>query len=177
MAAVNSSKAAFLKADLTLTCFEKAGCPLHREILETLRAAPRNRQNLCLPPWESHFIATSSVPSFNTNLESLGRQSCQHCLWLEDSKEKFHEDIISVWDAQIFFKNLASFMTFMGHVWVRCSKPMKYKTWGRTPNLFKVLGQWCRLLSCSWQWSLDSLWINSKMERKRQSDLDLKRML
>lgn len=40
MVVVNSSKIAFLKADLTLTCFEKAGCPLHREILETLRAAP-----------------------------------------------------------------------------------------------------------------------------------------
>lgn len=40
MVAVNSSKTAFLKADLTLTCFEKASCPLHKEILEILRAAP-----------------------------------------------------------------------------------------------------------------------------------------
>lgn len=44
---------------------------------------------------------------------------------------------------------MASFMTWIAIVWVRCSKPMKYKTSSSVLNLFKVPGQWCQLLFCS----------------------------
>lgn len=65
----------------------------------------------------------------------------------------------------LFFKKIwPLFMTWIANVWVRYLKPMKYKTLGRAPNLFKVPRQWCQVLSCSWQWSLGSLWINNKME-------------
>lgn len=80
MAAVNSSKTAFLKADLTLTCFEKASCPLHREILEILRAAPPKQTEVLPSTMGATFYSNIISSPFNTNLEGLGRQSYQH--WL-----------------------------------------------------------------------------------------------
>jgi hypothetical protein len=106
-----------------------------------------------------------SLPSFNTNQSS----------W-EDSPLKTGYDLrtpkkssMKICQCEIYKslwkkKNLTSLMTWMANVWVRCLKPMKYKTFGRAPILFKVPGQCCQLLCCSWQLSLDSLWINSKIE-------------
>lgn len=61
MVAVNSSKTAFLKADLTLTCFEKASCPLHKEILEILRAAP---------PKQTEVLPSTMGATFYSNIIS-----------------------------------------------------------------------------------------------------------
>lgn len=166
MSAINSSKVGLHWAGFTFHHFEEAGYFLHSESPGDYQSTPRNRQSLYLPLWEPQFTAPFSIISLNTNLEDLGKTALSNSLWLKDSKEKFPEDIISQCGMYTspLQKSLASFMTWIANVWVSCSKPMKYKTLGRTPNLFKVPRQWCQLLFCSGQLSLASLWITNKME-------------